>query len=154
MNGEGVRKKKELFDEEQSVSDVSNEDLRWMMLFWRKDFQTGITSVRESVGRMEASHQTVSEQVQGNTLAVGRIQQAHDDCPLSGQEGRDNFMTNITATCLDAVKKGVEKANGAKNIFGGLNRTEIINVLVGAIVILVVAIVYLATNGKIQIPIP
>jgi len=154
LNGEGVRKKAELFDEEQSVDTVSNEDLRWMLLFSRKDFQGGLDGLKGSLDRLEKDHQVVSTRVQANALAVGRIQQAHDDCPLSGQEGRDGFMVKVTKICLEAAKAGVKEANGNKAVLGPLSRNEAFQIMGWVITILVIALVFLATNGQIHIPIP
>ena len=148
MNGNDIEK---LFDSKVAVDEVNNRDLRWMLLFFRQETQSGLEAMQHSMGTQEASGKTIVGLVNANTLAVGKAQQAHDDCPLSDEKGRDSFVSGaVRSMVIDAVKT----ANGTKAVVGPLNRSEAISVLGWVIMALVVGLVYLATNGGVQVPLP
>lgn len=148
MNNEDIDR---LFDSKATVDRVDNRDLRWMLVFVRQEFQTDFGGLKEAIASQEASNKTLAEQVQANTVAVGKAQQAHDSCPLSDQGGRNRF---VDREVKDAIRDAVQEANGTKPIIGPLNRMELFQVLGWVIVVLVVSLVFLATNGGVAIPLP
>jgi len=148
LNGDDLER---LFDSKAAVDSVSNRDLRWMLLFFRQETQSSLGALQKSMGVQETTSAELSKQVLLNSTAVIRVQQAHDDCPLSDQEGRDKFVSGaVKSMVIDAVKE----ANGTKAVLGPLNRSEVISVLGWVIMALAVGLVYLATNGGVHLPMP
>ena len=140
-----------LLDDTQAVKEVDGRDLRWMLLFFRQETQSSLDALQKSMGLQETASAALSKQVLLNSAAVIRVQQAHDDCPLSTDEGRDKFVNGALRV---AVTDAVKAANGTKAMLGPLNRSEVISVLGWVIMALVVGLVYLATNGGVRVPLP
>ena len=150
MAGDGDRLER-LLDDRETVKEVDGRDLRWMILLMRKEVQGSLDMLQRSMGAQEANGAELSRQVLLNSAAVIRAQQAHDDCPLSTDEGRDKFVNGaVKAAVTDAVKA----ANGTKAVLGPLNRGEVFSVMGWVIMALVVGLIYLATNGQVHLPLP
>ena len=140
-----------LLDDKSSVSKVDNRDLRWMILLMRKEMQSGLDTLQRSMSTQETNSKALETQVRANTAAVVSVQQAHDSCPLSNEEGRNNFVNGpVKAAVIDAVRE----ANGTKPMLGPLNRGEIFQVLSWVIFALAAGLVFVATNGNVTIPLP
>lgn len=140
-----------LLDDEVAVAKVDGRDLRWMILLMRKEVQSSLDTLQRSMGVQEANGAELAAQLRANSAAVTRVQQAHDDCPLSTDEGRDRF---VNGALKDAVKDAVKEANGTKPMLGPLNRGEAFQVMGWVIMALVVGLIYLATNGQVHLPMP
>lgn len=148
MNGEDIDR---LFDSKVAVDKVDNRDLRWMILLMRKEVGSNLDMLQRSIRSQEDSSKALMELVHTNAVAVGKVQQAHDDCPLSSDGGRDNF---VNGAVKDAVTDAVREANGTKPMLGPLSRGEAFQVLSWAIFLLAAGLVFLATNGGVTIPLP
>lgn len=147
-NGERLER---LLDGDVAVAKVDGRDLRWMILLMRREVQSSLDTLQRSMGVQETNGIELATQLRANSAAVIRVQQAHDDCPLSTDEGRDKFVNGaLKAAVTDAVKA----ANGTKAILGPLNRGEAFSVMGWVIMALVVGLIYLATNGGVTVPLP
>lgn len=146
----------ELFEDE-ALESVTNKDLRWMMLLMRTQLLSEFELLKASVTRIENNGHAVTEQVKGHATAILKIEQIESECPLSSREKREQFINGMVQSsakevAAEAALAVVKETPATKALYGGLTRPEIINMLVGAIVLLTGAVVFLATQGKVHIP--
>jgi hypothetical protein len=166
MNGEDFER---LLDGSMPAHGVNLEDTPWLLVLVAQDVRARFESLQGTVARhIEDSEETervvevLSTEVQHNAIALGEVKRTQADCPMSTRKGSEEFVDKVVGKAVheaaqQAATEAVQKANGTKPVKFGLTKSELISVtgmLVWVISALTVALISLATNGGLTIPIP